>query len=593
MHRLWRSDTNSSAAERLIIDTALGFGVVSLAIFAIGIIQMLRYVTALIAVFALISLWHLPSVIRDLFGATKSALRNQLNIIALICVIILLMLGISALIPALAPPSMSDWDSLAYHLSVPKLYLNHGGIYYIDFTSHSNFPFLMEMLYIPGLALGSPVAAKLMNYWAGVLLVAGIWLLVRKHLHEKAALLAAIAFAGIPMVLWEATTAYVDLATALYSVLCVFLLFNYFDTNGRRFLVGSAIAAGFAASTKMTGLALIPLIIIWLIADRYTVHKKVELKRALMFAGIAALVCSPWYIKSFLYTGNPVYPFFYSIFGGLNWTASMAKSYSALQGKFGVGHDFASFVFLPYDLTFYSERFYDTVGLYVGPILLIALPVLCFAKYSSRKMIGLLGFLLAQLIIWFKLTQQSRYLITDFAVISALIASVLYLDARFKIARFAFTIAFVFIAFFGIYTLTPAIKSSIPVVLGTESQDQYLSRTLDIYNCENYINTNLSQNAKIALYGDTRGFYLNREYIWADPGHNTIFTRHFKSVDELKQYWKSLKITHLLVNHRFYPTREHASGVAILIYKAIDDGILEPVCYDEYSLNRPIVYAIN
>ena len=592
IHHLWRADENTSALERLVIDTALGLGAVSMALFAVGALKLFSFLWVFIGILALIALRYLPDVARDCTGTIKTYLRGRRTAFSIFAAILLLVLAVSALIPALAPPSMSDYDTLSYHLSVPKLYLHHGGIYYIDFTSHSNFPFLMEMLYIPGLALGSPVAAKLMNYWVGVLLVASVWVLVRKHLHEKAALLAALAFAGMPIVLWEATTAYVDLATALYSVLCIHLLLNYFDTNDSRFLVGSAIAAGFAASTKMTGLALIPLIVVWLIAHRFAEQKKFELKRVLMFIGIALLVCSPWYIKSFVYTGNPVYPFFYSVFGGKNWTSSMAQVYSSLQAKFGVGHDFASFVFLPYDLAFYSERFYDTPGLFIGPIFLIALPLLCFAKYKSKKIIGLLGFFLAQMVIWFKLTQQSRYLIPDLAIIAALVASILYLDSRFRIARLACVFAFVLTSIFGIYTLIPAIENAAPLVFGRESQDQYLSRSLDIYACEKYINTSLPKDAKIALYGDIRGFYLDKQYVWADPGHNTLFTSDFNSVEDILRYWKSLGITHLLVNHRFFPTREHASGVATLIYKAIDDGKLEPLCSDGYSTNHPDVYAI-
>ncbi len=88
----------------------------------------------------------------------------------------------------------------------------------------------------------------------------------------------------------------------------------------------------------------------------------------MLLMGVALLVCSPWLVKSYIYTGNPVYPFFYSVFSGKDWTGELARGYSTLQANFGLGNDFASFLLLPYNLAAYSWAFYDTPGLYVGPI---------------------------------------------------------------------------------------------------------------------------------------------------------------------------------------------------------------------------------
>ena len=148
---------------------------------------------------------------------------------------LLTVIALAALIPALAPPSMGDWDSLAYHLAVPKLYLEHGGIYHIDFIIPLQLPVPDgDALHAGAGDAQTRSAAKLMNYWVGVLLVLAVVVLVSKHFNAKAAPMAAIAVAGMPIVLWEATTAYVDLATALYTVVAVHLLLNYLDKPERR-----------------------------------------------------------------------------------------------------------------------------------------------------------------------------------------------------------------------------------------------------------------------------------------------------------------------------------------------------------------------
>ncbi len=219
--RLWRTG-GEPLGGALILDTAMGLGVLSLLIFACGALELMtpRFRWLWAACLVLAALW-------GTMGAAREVLRRRHwqdargFCLGSPAALLLGILGISALIAALVPPSMSDWDSLAYHLAVPKLYLQHGGIYYIHFTSHSNFPMLMEMLYLAALAVSGPVAAKLMHFWTGVLLVLSVMLTARRHFGARSAGLAAVAIAGIPVVLWEATTAYIDLATALYTVLAV------------------------------------------------------------------------------------------------------------------------------------------------------------------------------------------------------------------------------------------------------------------------------------------------------------------------------------------------------------------------------------
>ena len=593
LSRAWRS-SDEAVVDSLVLDAALGLGAISLLYYVLCAFQLLSTVIVLAAfgICVLLGLFGL----RRLFAKHKSSgspKRANIALAGLAASALLAVLAISALVPALAPASMGDWDSLAYHLSVPKMYLRHGGFYYIPFTSHSNFPFLVEMLYLPGLAMNSLAAAKLVHFWMGILMVASVAMLVRKHFNAKAAPLAAIAIAGMPIVLWEATTAYIDLATALYTVVCAYLILRYFDTDNRAYLVGCGISAGFAASTKMTGLALIPILMIWLIADKlFSGRMRVEWRGALLLGGAGLLVCSPWYLKSLIYTGNPVYPFFYSVFGGRNWTADLARTYAGLQAKFGMGHGLVAFLRLPYDLMMHSEAFYDRPGLFVGPLFIISIPLLFLGKYRDRKLVGLIGFFAGLLIAWFGLSLQSRYLIPAFAVLAVISSAVVCADEKYRLAKLIFATAAVGTALFGICTLGPLISSTVPFVYGQESQDEYLTRAVDVYPAEKYINEELPSNAKIAIYGDTRGFFLNRNYVWADPGHNVMFTRNFSSADDLVSYLKRRGITHVMINHHFFPQEKEAKGAAERVYQAIDEGRLEEVYPSGYESLGPAVYKV-
>ncbi len=601
LRRLWNTG-DESLAERLVIDTAMGLGALSLVILGLGIFQLYGYFWVFSIILALAGITGLTLLLRDTLsrspeekvsgqgaaettagdvsgrGVAETTRAKNGRRASIVLWVLFGLLFIAAAIPAMTPASMSDWDSLAYHLAVPKLYLQHGGIYKIGIMSHSHFPMLVEMLYLPGLALGIAGAGKMVSFWITVLMVAAVAITASCHFGGKSVPLAALAIAGMPIVLWEATTGYVDTAPALYTVLAVYFLLKYLDAPDLRSLVGCGVAAGFCASTKMTGLAIIPLLVAWLLAGRLAAARKIEWKGALALAFAGAVVALPWYLKSIIYTGNPVYPFFYSIFGGDGWSAQLAKHYAEQQALFGMGHNLPSLLLAPFDLTFYSGAFYDKPGLFIGPLMLAAVPVLLVARYGSRKLVGLLLVFLAHVGIWFALTQQSRYLIPAFALLAMLVAGLLYQDERLRRARSMMWAVLGATALFGVCTLVPQVQSAAPYVLGTESQDEYLSKTIDLYDAQHYINRNLPPNAKIALYGDTRGFFLDRDYVWADPGHSVTYTRNFGSTIELVSFLKSRGITHALVNLAdWFPKRGEATGAHKLVYEAIDDGHFELV----------------
>ncbi len=591
MARTRRLEREESLDERFLYDTVVGMGILSLLMFVLAALHLLhcRWIPAAVCGLGLlgVGIW-LPEIV----NGVARFFRRERSKSHVLCGLLLLALFVSAFVPAVAPPAMSDWDSLAYHMAVVKLWVKRGGFYYIDFVSHSNFPFLLEMLYVPGIMIDQPGAAKLVHYWVGVLLVTAVVVLARRHISRGSAWPSALALAGMPIVLWEATTAYIDLATALYTVVSVCLLLNYFDTSDRHYLTASAVCTGFAASTKMTGLLLIPLLFLWLVIDRRFLERQFILKDAARFAVLAIAVCSPWYVKTLVYTGNPVYPFFYRLFDGRDWSLELARNYSMLQREFGLGRSVHAFLTLPYDLTFRSDAFYDTPGLYVGPLFLAAVPVLIVARCGSKKLAGLLCLFAAQLVVWFAMTQQSRYLIPALALLAPLASGLLWRDMRLQKARSAWWTMVIATALFGLVTLVPGLSQSLPYMLGVQDRDEYLTKALDIYPAVKFANENLPANSKLALFGDTRGFYLDCDYVWADYGHNLRFSEHCASLEEFLHLLKSNNVTHVLVNFRFFPREQDAVGNAKLVYQAIRTGRFEPIYPRSYDGGSAAIFRI-
>lgn len=576
-----RAPEFESAGERLVFESAIGLGLLGLMIFALGILQLfyLPCFLGLLLVMAIVGWRALSGVIGDAVGGLRAIRRTKLQPETLIVGVILAAIGFFALVRSLAPPIADDWDSLAYHLAIPKLFLNHHGIYYIDFSSHSNFPFTWEMLYTLGLAFGSLSLAKLFHFGAGALLIGGVYCLGKRHFSAEVGRLAALIIAGVPLIAWEATTAYVDLTAALYSLLVVYALLNYLSLKDRRWAVMAGLLAGMAAGTKMTALVMIAVAVVWILWS-----KKPQLKTALAVVFLALVIAAPWYIKSFVYTGNPVYPFAYGVLGGRNWSADTAKLYREDQLKFGMGRDANAFIMLPWNLTFRFTRFNDygarlpegdELPLFsgntqaylssVGPIFLVALPIALIASLRRGKHRPLLAVAFGLTAVWFVTMQNTRYLLPMLAILAPAVA---YSAELVKARKVVFVLAAVTCAFtillMALFTL-PAFRVS----FGLQKPGDYLSERFDLYNASEFVNENLPKDAKIALFGETRGFYLDRDYIWADPGHNALipYDKMDSGPDQLIEWLESHGIHYILVNHTNIPNED-----TTLVGKVIQDG---------------------
>jgi hypothetical protein len=129
-------------------------------------------------------------------------------------------LVIAALAALLAPlallaltPTVS-WDAGAYHLTLPRLYLEHGGFREVPLNVYSYWPQGVQLLYALALAVQDHVLAKLLHFAFGV---ATLWALAAgcRTFHRPASgALAAILFLANGVVAFELRVAYVDLAHA-------------------------------------------------------------------------------------------------------------------------------------------------------------------------------------------------------------------------------------------------------------------------------------------------------------------------------------------------------------------------------------------
>lgn len=264
----------------------------------------------------------------------------------------------------------------------------------------------------------------------------------------------------------------------------------------------------------------------------------------------ALLLAIPWYLKSYIHTGNPVYPFFYNIFDGRLWSAEADAAYREAQLSIGTGRDIASFFLLPWNLTFHPEKFFDPGA---NPLFVLIGPAfLAFCPLLFKEPVSLL-FILISGVEWFLLSQNIRYLLPILAIFPLPLAKGLS-GLWKKPFSFIFGSILGFSYLFHLSLFGLMMYPTWGVALGLEDRDEFIGNVFPTYRVYQFVNSDLPKDSKIALLGEPRGFYLDREYIWADPGHHTLIPyERFQTVEDLVKFYKRMGFTHIIINRIFAP----------------------------------------
>ena len=257
---------------------------------------------------------------------------------------LLLLLTISLLMLACVPPISRD--ALIHHLQVPKLYLQHGAIYQIPELPFSYYPMNLDLLYMWALHFGNDILPKYIHMFFGL----GTALLIYNHLNKRLsknyALLGALFFLTIPIIVKLSITVYVDLGLVFFSTASLLSLFHWIENKKRwRYLILAGICCGLAMGTKYNGLLILFLLTLFiplLVVRSNNIKKpsRIALQAALLFFLMAILTASPWLIRNSLWTGNPVYPLYDTLFNPPPATDALkdATDNNGIRGVFATRH---------------------------------------------------------------------------------------------------------------------------------------------------------------------------------------------------------------------------------------------------------------
>lgn len=490
-----------------------------------------------------------------------------------------LLLLFSVIILDSVPPISKD--ALVHHLAIPKLYLKHGGMYEIPTMPFSYYPMNLDLLYMVPLYFGNDIVPKFIHLSFAVLTA---WLLfnyLKRRTDTIYALLGVIFFLSIPIIVKLSISVYVDLGLIFFSTASLLLLLKWIEDGFRaRLLVVSALFCGLAAGTKYNGFIAIFLLTLFVpfVYSRYSPGAKPSFFSAagygMLFLSIALLFFSPWMTRNYIWTHNPLYPFYENLFNPQNVTNGQTIDLFTFRGS--VYHEtWWEMALLPFRVFFQGQdgdpQFFDGK---LNPFLIL-LPLCAFfqmekddpvIKNEKKILLAFAGLFFATA--FFMSDMRIRYIspiippLVLLSVFGVKKIVVVISELRERHLRNAGLAALFLVLSFCLslnaYYVYTQYKYVDPFsyLSGAVSRDEYIDKYRPEYPVLRYINRNLNPEAKIlfVLMGN-RGYYCDREYVLDMVSNRSLLRQLVKKSrkpEEILQGLRGNGITHMLIRYDIF-----------------------------------------
>lgn len=416
-------------------------------------------------------------------------------------------------IGALGPETA--FDALWYHLTLPKIYLSEGKIFYLQgsLLYYSAMPKLIEMLYVAALSFDKEILAKLIHFSFGMGSLLVLYKTSRVCLSQKFSILVLLIFYSNLVVAWQSTTAYIDLGRTFFEVAAFFSIVRYVDTKNKKFLVLGAILLGFAISTKILAIVTLLIFAILLIILRTSIVS------LLKFILISLLIPLPWFIFSYISTGNPFYPFFSDVY-----KASPSINFNS----------FLSFV--------HSQ---DPIS----PIYLISFPLIFWVFRRFDQKLKVVAYYSALAFFFWYITPQTgggRFIMPYLPAFSILVAAIIF-NMKSRLIKSYLVLLIVIIAVISIAYRSVANAKYLPVIAGYESKHAFLSKNLnfpygDFYDTDRFFEKRIKRGDRVLIYGTHNLYYVNfpffhESYLSEEDEFNYVLTQN-ADLPEKYYSWK-------------------------------------------------------
>jgi hypothetical protein len=442
------------------------------------------------------------------------------------------------IIPLASVPPV-DKDALVHHLAVSKLYLEHKSIFEIPSMPFSYYPMNLELLYMVPLTFGNDIIPKFLHFGFALLTSYLIYGYLKRRLNAAWALLGTLFFLSLPIVVKLSISAYVDLGLMFFSTGALLFMLKWLESGYQsRFLVFSSLFTGLAMGTEYNGLICFVLLTLFVPCIRLRSAPEdgrgtvKSLGNAVLFVAISLLVFSPWMIRNYLWTDNPIFPLYdhwfnpqsirgqesvgffayrATVYGESWWEIALLPVRIFFQGRDGSPQYFDGqlnpfLFFLPF-FAFYRIRsdpsplrrekrillaftvlflavVLFTSGFRIRYIIPVVPPLVLLSVFGTRKMVDAFD------------TPRMRGLAkAGLAVAGIVMFFAFYINARYIVEQYRYV-------------------DPLSYLTGKYSRDQYITKYRPEYPAMQYINSRLDPDAVVLfLFLGDRGYYCERKYV--------------------------------------------------------------------------------
>lgn len=523
-----------------------------------------------------------------------------------------------------------DRDALTHHLFVPKLWLKHGGIYEIPEIPFSYYPMNLDLLYTIPLYFGNDIIPKYIHYSFALSTALLLYWHIRKRLGVHYGLLGALFFLSVPIIIKLSITVYVDLGVLFFTTASLLLLLHWVEQKFEwRSLVLAGLGSGLAAGTKYNGLISIAVLTLLVpIIFQQSAPKKTQSNSKALLCGVvffaaALTTSSPWLIRNYVWTGNPIYPLHNSFFQKMR-PLKVHQYPTTLESITDTPQQFTpqennAFILrkilyneplwqtLLLPLRYFYEGKDDNPQFFDGKLtpFLIVLPPLAFLlKSSCKRHRNEQNMLLSFTFLYFFMTffqgaMRIRYITP---IVPPLVILSMYglqgifnkfsLRTDIRVAR-KFKSMFIIICVGGIplwyngqYLVNLfSTVNPFPYLQGKISRDKYIATFRPEYSAIQYANSILTQETKVlCLFLGNRGYYMNFYPVFEQPNSYGLFSE-FLSLKNKKftilDLMQERNITHVLMRNDLTAlwvkqmSRENQLRIQSLFSNKIDSVLIQ------------------
>ena len=489
----------------------LGMGLTALATLALAEVGWLNFVglSVLLAVLVelgIIAWFNLFREVRAWFRKrVRTRSRTSLSLFFAICFgLVITGTALTALTP------VTDGDALCYHLQVPKVFLMRGSVGFWPDLHETVYPLVTEMLYAVALAFRGPVACRGIQWVLGLVFAANVTALARPSLGRRAWWAGAIAI-SVPAVTNGMSAPLNDVALAAFGTAALFAWVRLHERPTIRAAIVAGLMSGLAIGVKYPALVLCCLLAPT-IALRALDRRSANLRDAqptwftlaAIYLATTAVVGGWWYLRAYVHTGNPVYPFFRHVFGG----AGLDQVLDPIKRPLAVTPINLLTSLVP--LSVHPERF-DSFSHQFGPVFLMFLPAI-FLFRAPRRVLVLVGLAYAFLLACLTQRQSMRFLLIALGPMSIGVAYLAGIWCKRRTVPARMLIA-ILIATMGLEASLAVVRArhAVSVLLGQETAADFLTRHEPTFAVGRWAASNLPTTARL-IGQDHRGFYIPRDY---------------------------------------------------------------------------------